>query len=140
MPELLTDILLSIHRTHCRRILRGEKFVEIRKSRPSNIDKCRIYLYETKADGGAGAVVGECFCYYFGEPQMPTYSLTIGSCLSMDQLRCYSKGKPIYGWYLSGIQRYEHPRPLSYFRVERAPQSWCYVNYVKESEVEVNDD
>lgn len=59
-------ILLSIRKNWAAAILSGEKRLEIRKCAPSynpNTEKraeypLRVVMYETKAHGGAGAVVG----------------------------------------------------------------------------------
>ena len=56
-------IILSIHHKYSELILTEKKTLEIRKSAPrrgawGGGAKDTVFLYETKADGGAGAVVG----------------------------------------------------------------------------------
>lgn len=43
------------------------------------------------------------------------------------QLHDYGKGKPIYGWHISDLIIYDEPRELSEYKINRPPQSWCYV-------------
>lgn len=72
-----------------------------------------------------------------------------GSCLTVPQVKdyagwksglSYADLKDLYGWHISDLKIYDHPRPLSDFtrlratkfgyepvRIERPPQSWCYV-------------
>ena len=62
------------------------------------------------------------------------------ACLTESELKEYAKGKTCYAWHISDLQIYDKPRHLDSFRVrvttkawsflkklERAPQSWCYV-------------
>lgn len=72
-----------------------------------------------------------------------------GSCLSIKQVKeyagwdigmKYADMKDLYGWHISDLKIYDHPRPLSDFTrlratkfgyefvdIERPPQSWFYV-------------
>ena len=133
----MLSIIASVQRIHCRRILGGEKTVEIRKTRPYADDHFHIFLYETKADHGEGAVVGECECYQITDPMIELeYSILEGSCLTAAQLMNYTKGGVYYGWYLSHVVQYDQPRPLPDFGIERAPQSWCYLkNGLKDCDI-----
>lgn len=62
------------------------------------------------------------------------------SCLKPRDFIVYGKGKPLYGWSISGLIIYDKPKELSDFtrlretkfgyepvKIERPPQSWCYV-------------
>lgn len=125
----MTDILLSIRRVHCRRILSGEKPAELRKTRPQGECPYHVYLYETKADNGAGAVVGECYVYSISAPLKPTdCALTILGCVTQNQIIAYAREKPIYAWSVCAAKTYSNPRPLSEFGISQPPQSWCYLN------------
>lgn len=123
----MIDVLASIRPFWCKKILRREKPIELRKSHPNTEEPFRVYLYETKV--GRGMVVGECICWFMEKAYQRSYSATMveGSCLSVDQINAYAKNKPVYGWYLAKVTEYKKPRPLSDFGIERAPQSWCYV-------------
>jgi predicted transcriptional regulator len=124
----MNEILLSIHPEWLRKIIDGEKTVELRKSRP-NDDlpfPFKVYFYETRA--GRGAVVGECQCYFIEKAKKPPYNYGIvqGSGLWADAIAEYAKGKPVYGWYLAKAVEYKFSKPLSNFGLKKAPQSWCY--------------
>lgn len=43
------------------------------------------------------------------------------------QLHDYGKGKPIYGWHISDLVIYDKPRELNEYKINRPPQSWCYI-------------
>jgi len=123
----MIDVLLSIRPNWCKKILTGEKSVELRKSHPRIEGEFRVYLYETKS--GRGMIVGECICWFIERAEQRSYSPVMleGSCLTFDQISDYAKNKPVYGWYLAKVTEYKMPRPLSALGLQRAPQSWCYV-------------
>lgn len=79
------------------------------------------------------------------------------SCLSPKDFIAYGKGKTLYGWHISDLVIYDKPKELSKFEkicdhncfvpcphyrgkeyecekpiITRPPQSWCYVEGVKE--------
>jgi len=126
----MIDVLLSVRPRWCRKILKREKPVELRKSRPRLKGAFRVYLYETRQ--GRGAVVGECICLAveIAAPRIYSPEMVEGSCLSIEEIDTYANGRPVYGWYLAKITEYKHPRPLSDFNLQRAPQSWCYIREV----------
>lgn len=86
-------ILLSICKNWAAAILSGEKRLEIRKCAPSynpNTEKraeypLRVVMYETKAHGGAGAVVG-----FFDCPGYPSRGI-----FSTARQRRLVHGRPI---------------------------------------------
>jgi predicted transcriptional regulator len=119
----MKSVMLSLKPQWCRKILSGEKTVEIRKTIPRCQCPFKVYLYETKL--GCGAVVGECLCYCVGKLDY-LYDMTAASCLSPWQVQQYACGKNIYGWFLSSVVQYDNPRPITDFGFHRAPQSWCY--------------
>ena len=85
-----------------------------------------------------------------------------GSCLTWKELQEYGKDKPLYGWHISDLKIYDKPRELNEFsrpcsysglcfsckrtsfkkdgnllcntKINRAPQSWCYVEELQEKE------
>lgn len=120
----MTEILISLMPKWCKKILRGEKIIELRKSKPQCECPVRLFLYETKK--GRGAVVGECLCYCIAEIDHPEI-VTDGSCLTTQQIKDYAKGKKAYAWYVGKVITYERPVPISDFGITRAPQSWCYI-------------
>ena len=55
------NVMYSLYKHWCDMILSGEKPLEFRTKLPKNLKPgTKIYLYETRKHGGAGAVVGEC--------------------------------------------------------------------------------
>lgn len=127
----MISVLASVRPQWCRLIFSGRKPVEIRKSAPRLPDgenQFRVILYEARGNGGCGAIVGEAVCF-FVEKAVPPFNVRLSdlSCVDPDSLREYSHGKPIYGWYLAYVTKYQQPRPLSDYGLQRAPQSWCYI-------------
>lgn len=49
------------------------------------------------------------------------------ACLDALKLMDYADEKTIYGWHISNLEIYDTPKELSEFGLDRAPQSWCYV-------------
>lgn len=126
----MISVLISVWPQWCRLIFAGQKPVELRKSAPrlpEGETQFRVLLYETRSAGGRGAVIGEAVCFIV-EKAVPPFNARLSdlSCVDPDTLREYSHGKPIYGWYLAYVTKYQKPRPLSDYGLQRAPQSWCY--------------
>ena len=120
----MTEIILSVRPEYCRKILSGEKIVEVRKNKPSGLGPYKVYLYETKL--GCGGVVGECECFCTAEIKGLDY-ITAESCLTPQQVTEYAGGRKIYAWYLSKVKKYGKTKPLSEFGLKKAPQSWRYM-------------
>lgn len=131
-------VLLSIHHIHAEGILSGEKELEMRKTAPSC--PCTVLMYETKKNGGAGAVVGlfECRAKIktnaFSKKgatsrEGDAYRADVArrACLSEDELYTYANNGSVIGLVVSTPIRFPRPRPLSDFGVKRAPQSWQYL-------------
>lgn len=75
-----------------------------------------------------GKVIGEFVCdkvydlkyvptVYYGKPA-GTYEEMIcnSSCLSVDQIKEYAKGRDIYGWHISDLKIYDKPKELNEFK------------------------
>lgn len=99
-------ILLSIRKDWAAAILSSKKKMEIRKRVPSynpNTEKraeypLRVVMYETKAHGGAGAVVGFFDCPgYIGTADPADETMAKLSGLSVEQLEQYRDGGWLYG-------------------------------------------
>lgn len=64
-----------------------------------------------------------------------------------EEIHKYSNGKEVFGWHISELKIYDKPKELTEFLVEdnrtfdcpqlvamkRAPQSWCYVEGVRDN-------
>ena len=127
-------IILSLHERWWRRILAGEKRLEIRKTRPADPGPFRVLVYIV----GTGEIQGEFTCNsFFKIRTIPKVQSRAGlqaidvpkaSCLTKQQLKEYAgeSGKPLWGWSASKAKEYYTPHPLSLYGLKRPPQSWQY--------------
>lgn len=66
-------------------------------------------------------------------------------CLKFGEVLDYGDKKPLFSWHISELQIYDEPKSLhkfkrfvdkpgqyGFFYIERAPQSWCYVQKVED--------
>lgn len=53
------------------------------------------------------------------------------TCLNRADLWAYTNGKICYGWQISELKIYDKPKALSEFGLSRPPQSWGYVEEMK---------
>nr|DAH80430.1 MAG TPA: hypothetical protein [Caudoviricetes sp.] len=108
----------------------------------------RIYEFEAKARGGS---------YYVKNEDQPTTNfIARQSCLDLKDMHGYLHAQKGYGWHISDLRIYDAPRELSEFerpyecnecdakwatecntcreegKIKRAPQSWCYVEEVRD--------
>lgn len=131
--------MLSIHHKYAELIFSGAKTLEIRKTAPRCKGKYIIYMYETKRDGGAGAVVGffqsgiTVITDGFGKSlndedyDKARADFARAACLTEAELAEYANGAMLYGLTVSTPIRFPRPRQLSDFGLTRAPQSWQYM-------------
>lgn len=147
-------VLISIRPEWVKKILTGEKTLEVRKTRPKLETPFKVYIYCTNpknimlwnarsyiyADDHShnafdrcwnGSVVGEFIC-------------NVNGCIGLDQIKSYGGNKKLYGWYISDLKIYDIPKELSEFKglrktkfgyapvgIKHPPQSWCYVEELK---------
>lgn len=137
-------ILLSIRKNWAAAILSGEKKLEIRKCAPSYNPNTRqraeyplrVVMYESKAQGGAGAVVGFFDCPgYIGTADPADETMAKLSSLSVEQLEQYRDGGWLYGWKVQNPRRLPEPVPLEAIHMDRAPQSWCWLNSINAADL-----
>lgn len=68
------------------------------------------------------------------------------ACLTEAKLHTYAGGKNCFAWHISDLLIYDQPRELSEFtglrtfkggfelrKIDRPPQSWCYVEVMKDA-------
>lgn len=144
-----TAVLISIKPKWLRLILNGEKTIEIRKRIPKLSPPFKMYLYcsEKNAAGtdhqldiqypdgrvlpANGYVVAECWCTYVdwfqNANQVPSKVLE-QACLPKAELLVYAGAKPCTAWPLSHVEILNQPLALSDFGLERAPQSYIFVD------------
>lgn len=149
----MKSVLISIRPEWCDLIARGEKTLEVRKTKPKIDTPFKCYIYCTKAPKGwfwfdspnirrDGTVIGEFICGRYLIDRTCGHDAVINAAACMTEIQCaaYSCCSPLYGWYISNLKIYEQPKKLSDFTgiktmrdgfelrvLERPPQSWCYV-------------
>ena len=135
-------VLISIRPEWVKKILAGEKTLEIRKTRPHVETPFKCYIYCTNSGvamgmwGKHGKVVGEFLCdkitwlTHVGFSGLSGVRLaamkdryTIDdsfdfsrSSLTMEQIEKYLDGKDGYVWHISDLLIYDQPRELTEFR------------------------
>ena len=124
----MKSVLWSISRPHTDNIKNGNKWDEIRKRIPKELTSETVnYIYETKANGGCGKVIGEFKVqnktYIYAEIVNGVNHLFntafIMPALSDEELFTYLyDGKKNDGWALriSNLKIYDKPKELSEFR------------------------
>ena len=135
-------VLISIRPGWCQKIMEGQKTIEVRKTRPKMNPPFKCYIYKC----GNGKVIGEFTCnrvtnlfsnsrFWLDEDDV------LHTCLSAAEMRKYANGAHgLYGWHISDLRVYDHPRDLWEFTglretkyglapgpITRPPQSWRYV-------------
>lgn len=151
-------VLISIRPKWCEKIADGEKTIEVRKTRPKLETPFRGYIYRTKGtvphiiNGKwvkievGGTVVGEFVCdkiYELAPLNHAPDDVEQMACLTREEIVQYLRGVG-YGWQISNLRIYDHPRNLWEFTVlrktkyglapvpiTRPPQSWQYVEELK---------
>ena len=148
----MKSVMLSIRPKWCKKIIDGEKAIEVRKTKPKLETPFKCYIYCTNSGvatgmwGKHGKVVGEFTCntvtnlfsnsrFWLNEDDV------LQTCLSAAEMRKYADGAHgLYGWHISDLVCYDKPKELSEFKglrktkfgyepveIKRPPQSWCYV-------------
>lgn len=134
-------VLISIRPEWVKKILTGEKTLEVRKTRPKLETPFKVYIYCTNpknimlwdarsyiyADDHShnafnrcwnGSVVGEFICNNITEDTMGENCdiLCINGCMGLDQIKSYGGNKKLYGWHISNLKIYDKPLELDWFR------------------------
>ena len=142
-------VLISIRPEWCEKIMTGQKTIEVRKTRPKMDTPFKCYIYKC----GNGKVIGEFTCDCIDEYDDDTifsfrhedyarwndFDLD-RACMHPEDFQNYANGKWLYGWHISDLRVYDHPRDLWEFTglretkfgaepvpITRPPQSWRYV-------------
>lgn len=157
-------VLISVRPKWCQKIISGEKTIEVRKTRPKMDTPFRCYIYRTKGSvphiiNGewvrmevGGTVIGEftCdaitrvnICGFWDDSGKQLDNQLKETCLTSEEFCNYLGENVGYGWHISDLRVYDHPRELREFYavpnevevalkakpkpVTRPPQSWRYV-------------
>lgn len=143
----MKTIILSVRPPWARKLVTGEKTIELRKtSLPGDGWPVRALIYETKARGGCGMLIGEvCLAQADSMPggRLPRYMSSIqvlrDACITLRQADEYAAtaggrpligpywGRVLYPWMASCATEYPEPRQIN----GRPPQSW---RWARESE------
>lgn len=131
-------VLISIRPEWCQKIMAGRKTVEVRKTRPKMNPPFKCYIYKC----GNGKVIGEFLCDEIIEDRTYGHNEEFyrAACMSAYDAAAYAMQSPMYGWHISDLRVYDHPRDLWEFtglretkfgaeqvQITRPPQSWRYV-------------
>ena len=131
-------VLISIRPEWCEKIANGEKTIEVRKTRPKMDTPFKCYIYKC----GNGKVIGEFLCDQIIEDRTYGHNEEFyrAACMSAYDAAAYAMQSPMYGWHISDLRVYDHPRDLWEFTglretkfglapgpITRPPQSWRYV-------------
>ena len=126
-------VLISIRPEWAKKILSGEKTLEVRRNRPKLETPFKCYIYCTAGNlsyevsngmmcniSGGKLVIGEFVCDKIerisGYVDIKNLqSDFVGSCLSTYQIEAYLNGKDGYMWHISNLEIYDMPRKLSEF-------------------------
>ena len=126
-------VLISIQPKWCELIAKGEKTVEVRKTRPKLEipgDPFKVYIDCTQDKHGwfrfgkkerlDGKVIGEFVCDYISifRPKSITCESSIkkASCLTVQALIDYAgKNNHLFGWHISKLKIYDKPKELCEF-------------------------
>lgn len=136
-------VMISIRPKWCEKICRGEKSIEVRKTRPKLETPFKCYIYRTKGTVPhiindkwvqmevGGTIIGEFICDRIyeletrspggsysvkGEGQPTTNDVARQSCLSLGDMHAYLQAGKGYGWHISKLEIYDTPKELSEFR------------------------
>ena len=131
-------VLIRIRPEWCEKIINGRKTIEVRKTRPKMNPPFKCYIYKC----GNGKVIGEFLCDEIIEDRTYGHNEEFyrAACMSAYDAAAYAMQSPMYGWHISDLRVYDHPRDLWEFTglrqtrfgwepvpITRPPQSWRYV-------------
>ncbi len=148
-------VLISIRPEWVKKIISGEKTLEVRKNRPCLETPFKCYIYCTNNGaamgmwGKHGKVVGEFECDkitwlthigFTGCPgnklvAMKSYYMVNNSfdfsdsCLTIDQIEKYLDGGDGYAWHISDLKIYETPKELPEFHTWKKCKSCSKSGY-----------
>lgn len=139
----MKSVMISIKPKWCEMIARGQKTIEVRKTRPKLEVPFKCYIYCTsvknlnlqdyvnvhRATNGAvddwsGKVIGEFVCdeilqFNRDDYNSPAYDISDDdlnrTCLLQEDLYRYASGKTLYGWHISDLVIYDEPREFENF-------------------------
>lgn len=123
-------VLISVRPEWCDLIARGEKTLEVRKTRPKLETPFKCYIYRTKGkvkhilNGKwfnmpvGGDVIGEFVCDTFVVDKTFGHDPLFNGAACMSEVECavYSCRSPLYGWHISNPKIYDRPKMITQFK------------------------
>jgi predicted transcriptional regulator len=104
-------VLISIRPKWCEKIINGQKTIEVRKTRPKMNPPFKCYIYKC----GNGKVIGEFLCDEIininGAERIPSDAAR-PTCIEPAELHQYLGAATGFGWHISDLRVYDHPRDL----------------------------
>lgn len=136
---------MSIHPEWCLHIFSNrDKIYEVRKRVPKLEPPYKVYVYCTLkepkilryCDGEFkrivnGFVMGEFTCERVLKVNSPFKGKEVGTCLTTRDLVSYAEGKDLYFLRIQNPITYTTPKALEEFEVARPPQSFQFVEVLK---------
>jgi len=153
----MKSVLISIRPKWCELIAKGEKTIEVRKSKPKLETPFKVYIYMTAGDAsypvtingapytchnnGGMDVIGEFICDTFITDKTFGHDalFNAAACMSDAEVAAYCTNNEMYGWHISELKIYPYGKSLREFRkvgfdeavpLRRPPQSWMYVEEI----------
>ena len=138
---------MSIRKELSDMIFFGGKTIEVRRTVPKEITyPVKSYLYETSTGQSTGKVIGyfECFSVIstdiFKQDKKHINSnaqirewISQRSGLSEEALFSYAfPSKTLYLYMIERALRYSEPKSIEEFGLNHPPNSWTYINHLKE--------
>ena len=140
-------VLISIRPEWVKKILAGEKTLEVRKTRPKMETPFKCHIYCTNSGDAMEFVCDKIDCVDIPYPAFMgklDKHWTEDSCCTYYQLHRYFYHDRAYFWHISNLKIYDDPKQLNEFmglrktkfgyapvEIKRPPQSWCYVEELK---------
>lgn len=104
-------VLISIRPKWCEKIINGQKTIEVRKTRPKMNPPFKCYIYKC----GNGKVIGEFLCDEIininGAERIPSDAAR-PTCIEPAEMHQYLGAATGFGWHISDLRVYDHPRDL----------------------------
>ena len=150
-------ILISIKPEWVQKILNGDKTIEIRKTLPKCKYPIDVYIYCTKSkkigicwnncEDICGKVVAKFtlrkleefinglsplereYCHVDNEFDYQAYENVLEkACLTYEQAEEYAPDQSFCAWHISDLEIFDEPKELKDLGVEKAPQSWRFID------------
>ena len=128
----MKSVMLSINPKWVEKIVKGEKTIEVRKTRPKIKTPFKCYIYCTYGQknenymlGKRGKVIGEFVCERIVEnfKYLVTPKGFECACLSEQEVCDYLGFNGGYGWHISDLKIYDKPKPIMQF-YKPCPIEW----------------